>query len=184
MLPFGSLWLPVVLSAVASWILSAISWMVLPLHKADHRAFPDENAALDALRRQGLSAGIYSAPHCDHSNMKDPVIQEKMAKGPIVMLTVLPSGKPSMGKALGLWIGFLLFAGFVTAYIARHALPAGAPPVDVMRITTTVLFGIHVVSQVPPSIWMGRPWKASLTQMIDGAAYSLAGGAIFCWLWP
>lgn len=185
MLSFGSLWLPVVLSAVAAWILSAISWMALPLHKKDWGQVPDEDGLMEAVGKLGLATGQYSVPHCgDHSKMKDPAFQAKLAKGPVFTLTVVPSGMPSMGKALGLWIGYLLLAGFITAYVARHALAPGAACVDVMRVTTTVLFGIHVLSQVPPSIWMGRPWRATFMQMVDGVAYSLAGGAIFCWLWP
>lgn len=185
MLSFGSLWLPVVLSAVAAWLISAISWMVLPFHRGDYGKVPDEDAAMDALRKQGLAAGQYSVPHCgDHAKMREPAFQEKLAKGPVATLTVLPPGPPSMGKALGLWLGYLLVVGVVTAYVARHVLPAGASGLEVMRLTTTVLFGIHVLSQVPPSIWMGRPWRASLTQMFDGVLYSLAGGAIFTWLWP
>jgi hypothetical protein len=36
-MPFGSLWLPVVVSAVAVWLVSAVLHMVLKYHRADHR---------------------------------------------------------------------------------------------------------------------------------------------------
>jgi hypothetical protein len=39
-----SLWLPILLSAIAVWVASAINWMVMPHHESDYRKFPDEDA--------------------------------------------------------------------------------------------------------------------------------------------
>jgi hypothetical protein len=44
-MPFGSLWLQVVIAAVAVFLLSAIAHMVLKLHKADFRKLPDEDGS-------------------------------------------------------------------------------------------------------------------------------------------
>jgi hypothetical protein len=176
--------LPVVLSAIATWLLSAVSWMVLPFHRKDYARLPDEDAAMDAVRQQGLAPGQYAMPFCDHGNMKDPAVQAKMARGPNGIVTILPPGPPRMGKALTLWFGFALLAGAVVSGVARHGLIAGAPGGEVFCVTFTAFLGIHVVSQLPPSIWMGRPWRATLTQMLDGLLYSLAGAGLFAWLWP
>ena len=60
MVTIGALWLPILLSAVAVWVASAIIWMVMPYHKSDFRKLPDEDAALRALTPQGLVPGQYS----------------------------------------------------------------------------------------------------------------------------
>ena len=62
-MPFGSLWLPVVVSAVAVWFLSAILHMVLKYHRADHRQLPDEEAVAQALRAARPGPGIYFLPY-------------------------------------------------------------------------------------------------------------------------
>jgi hypothetical protein len=52
-MPFGSLWLPVLVSAALVWITSAIVWMALPHHKSDFSKLPQEEGVADALRKFG-----------------------------------------------------------------------------------------------------------------------------------
>ena len=47
----ASLWLPIVLSAVAVFIASFVAWMLMPHHKGDWKGFPDEPALAEAIRR-------------------------------------------------------------------------------------------------------------------------------------
>ena len=49
-MPFGSLWLPVVVSAVAVWLVSAVLHMVLKYHRADFKQLANEEAVAPALR--------------------------------------------------------------------------------------------------------------------------------------
>ena len=63
MVTIGALWLPILLSAVAVWVASAVIWMVMPHHKSDFRKLPDEDAALRALTPQRLVPGQYSIPY-------------------------------------------------------------------------------------------------------------------------
>ena len=49
MVTIGALWLPILLSAIAVWVASAIIWMAMPHHKSDWRKLPDEGAARRAL---------------------------------------------------------------------------------------------------------------------------------------
>ena len=51
-MPFGSLWLPVLVAAAAVWIASAIVWMALPHHKKDFSKLPSEDGVAEALRNQ------------------------------------------------------------------------------------------------------------------------------------
>ena len=98
------LWLPILVSTVLVFVASNLVWMVLPHHKSDARRLPDEAGAIDALGKQGLKPGLYRFPWANSmAEMKDPAFVEKLNKGPVALLTVIPSGPFNMGRAMGLW---------------------------------------------------------------------------------
>jgi len=184
-MPFGTLWLPVLVSAGVVWIASAILHMVLPHHKSDFKGLPDEGAAADALRKQKIAPGQYVIPHCnDMKQMKDPEMIKKYEAGPVAIVTVLPSGPPAMGKALALWLVYNVLVSFVVAYVARHTLAPGADGMLVMRMTSTVTFAAYALGGFADSIWMGRPWGHTAKNVIDGLIYGLLTGLTFMLLWP
>ena len=159
-MPFGTLWLPCVVSAVVVWIASALAHMVLKHHKADYRGLPNEEAFAEPMRKMALTPGVYVHPHCpDLSAMKDPAVQARYAKGPVALISVLPTGVPNMGKHLSLWLGFCLLVSFISAYIARHTLPLDADGLDVMQITGTVAWAGYA---------MGRPAGHDLARSAGG----------------
>ena len=49
-MPFGSLWIPVIVSAVVVFVASSILHMALKYHKADVKSLPNEDAVREALR--------------------------------------------------------------------------------------------------------------------------------------
>lgn len=184
-MPFGSLWLPVVVSAVAVWLVSAVLHMVLKYHRADHRPLAEEDGVGHTLRKAAARPGVYMIPHCsDMSLMKDPAFVKKFEDGPVAIITVMPNGMPNMGKSLGLWLGFCLLVSFVTSYIARHALDPGAVGMEVMRLTGTVAFIAYAFGYFQDSIWKGIPWSNSLRGILDAAVYALVTGLVFRFLWP
>ena len=182
---FGSLWLPVIVSAVVVFVASSILHMVLKYHKADYKALPGEDPVREALGKANPAPGVYVTPHCaDMKQMKEPAFKEKYEKGPVALLTVFPKGLPQMPKLLSLWFGFCLLVNFVAAYVARHTLQPGADGLEVMRITGTVAFAGYAVSHLSDSIWKGQPWSNTLRAVIDGAIYALLTGFTFRLLWP
>lgn len=184
-MPFGSLWLPVIVSAIMVFVASSILHMALKYHQADYRSLPNENAVREALTRGNPAPGIYVTPHCtDMKQMKEPAIKEKFEKGPVAILTVLPKGGPKMPKLLALWFGFTLLVSFVAAYVARHTLHPGADRMLVMQITGTVAFAGYALSYVSDSIWKGQPWANTLRAILDGAIYALLTGLTFRLMWP
>lgn len=184
-MPFGSLWLPVVVSAVAVWLLSAVLHMALKYHRADYRRLPDEEAVGAALRDDALTPGYYSIPYCvDGAAMKDPAVQEKFRRGPVALIAVMRSGPPAMGKTLGQWLLFCFLASFVTAYVARNTLSPAALGHLVMQVTGAVAFVAYGFGALQNSIWFGIPWSNTLRALVDAALYSLLTAAIFWWLWP
>ena len=182
-MPFGSLWLPVVVSAVAVWFLSAILHMVLKYHRADYKKLPNEDAAAQALR--GPVPGVYFVPHhTDPSQLKDPAVRKRYEDGPVAIITMMRNGVPAMGKHLLQWFLFCFLVSFVTAYIARHTLPPGEDGLSVLRLTGTVAFLAYGFGYLQDSIWKGILWANSLRGIVDAALYALATGLIFRAFWP
>jgi hypothetical protein len=184
-MPFGTLWLPVVVSALVVWFASALAHMVLKHHKADYRGLPDENAVGEPLRKANLAPGLYVHPYVpDHRKMKDPAVQARYTKGPVAMIYVLPSGPPRMGKYLVLWLGFCLLVSFVAAYVARHTLTLTADGMTVMRITGAVAFAGYVMGDLQDMIWKGQPLGNTVRGVIDAIVYAVLTGLVFRLLWP
>ena len=184
-MPFGSLWIPVLVSAVVVFVGSSILHMALKYHKADFKTLSNEGAVRETLAKGGLAPGIYFTPYCaEMKQMKDPAIREKFEKGPVAMLTIYPKGAPDMRKPLGLWFAFSIFVSFVAAYVARHTLHPGANGMQVLRITGTVAFAAYGLSHVSDSIWKGQPWANTVRALVDGAIYAVLTGLTFRLLWP
>ena len=184
-MPFGSLWIPVVVSAVVVFLASSVVHMLLKYHKADYRGLPQEEAVREALGKTDLAPGVYVTPYCsDMKKMEEPAMKEKYAKGPVALITLLPKGVPAMPKYLTLWFFFSLFVSFVAAYVARHTLQPGADGLLVMRITGSVAFAAYGVSHLSDSIWMGKPWSNTIRALIDAVIYALLTGLTFMVLWP
>ena len=184
-LPFGTLWLPCVVSAIAVWLASAVAHMVLKHHRADYRALPDEDAITEPMRKAALAPGLYVHPHCpDPSKMKDPAVQARYAKGPVAVFTVLPNGVPNIGKHLTLWLGYCLLVSFLAAYVARHTLALDAPGLKVMQITGAVAWVGYALGDLQDMIWKGQPVANTVRGMIDATVYAILTGLVFRLLWP
>lgn len=185
MIPIFSLWAPILVSAVLVFFASWLLHMLLTYHRRDVRQLPDEPGTVEALRRGGLEPGLYVFPYCAKpKEMGSPEMQEKYKKGPIGLLTVLPSGPPNMGKHLGLWFGFCLLVGIFVAYLAGRFLPAGTEYLEVFRFTGTLAFMAYAMGEITDSIWKGQPWGNTLRAIVDGLVYSLLTAGSFGWLWP
>src|SRR5262245_25687317 len=99
MVAISALWLPVLLSAVLVFILSALVHMVVGYHQTDFKMLPDEARTLEILRGEKIPPGEYLFP-CPSSprDMSSPEMVEKYKRGPVGVLTLRPSGAPAMGK--------------------------------------------------------------------------------------
>jgi len=184
-MPFLSLWIPVLVSTVAVFVVSSIMHMALTYHKADYKGLPNEDAVRDVLGKGSLAPGLYQIPHCaDMKSMQKPENLAKFEKGPIAVITVLPNGMPAMPKYLAQWFIFCMFVSFTAAYVARHTLHPGVDGMLVMRITGTVAFTGYGLTHVLDSIWKGQPWSNTGRSLIDGIIYAVTTGATFRLLWP
>ncbi|MCI0362444.1 MAG: hypothetical protein L0219_01095, partial [Phycisphaerales bacterium] len=157
----GQLWLPILLSAVVVFIVSALAWMVSPHHKDDFKPLPNEDGFMSAVRGQNLRPGIYAFPECrDPAKMKDPAFKAKLDAGPTGMLNVFPPGAyTNMGLKMGLSFGFYLLVGIFVAYLASRVLGPG-PKASfgfVFQVTGTVAIMAHCFGTIPNAIWFSTP---------------------------
>src|SRR5437667_11941815 len=118
------LWLPILVSSVLVFVVSSAIHMASPWHKSDYPKVPNEDRLRDALRPLAVPPGDYMVPRpANMKEMRTPEFSEKMKKGPVMVLTVIPTGPPSMTKSLALWSGSCPAAGLSAASVAGRALP-------------------------------------------------------------
>ena len=122
------LWLPILLSAAAVWILSAIVWMALPHHKNDFIALPDEDGFMDSIRRSGIKPGNYVFPDFrGRAAMQSEKTQKALKEGPVGHLSVWQTPVTMGGKMVATFIVYLVVSTLI-AYLTRVALPAAEGP--------------------------------------------------------
>jgi hypothetical protein len=179
------LWLPVVVSAVFVFVVSSLIHMASPWHKSDYPKMPNEDAVRDALRPLAIAPGDYMIPRpANRQEMGSPEFLDKMTKGPVAILTVMPNGPMPMGKSLGLWFVYAVAVGGMAAYVAGHALPDGASYRHVFRIVGVTAFIGYSVALWQMSIWYRRAWSITFKATVDGIIYAALTAGTFGWLWP
>ena len=185
MVPLLSLLVPILLSAVFVFIASSIIHMLTPFHKHDLKRLPDEDAAMNALRPLNIPPGDYALPMAGSMKaMKSPEFLARMKAGPVVLMTVRPSGEFSMTGNLIQWFVYSIVVSVFAGYVAGVALGEGAEYLRVFQIAGCVAFTGYSLALAQTSIWGSRNWGATLRGMFDGLIYGLLTGGTFGWLWP
>ena len=185
MTELASLWLPIILSAVAVFFVSSIIHMVMPWHKNDFPKIPNEDKVMDALRQFNIPPGDYMVPRASSSaDMKSPEFKKKFEEGPVLIVTVRPNGKWDMVTPLLQWFLFTVVVTIFAAYIASRALQADAHYLQVFRFVGASAFMGYSFAYFPNSIWYGRVWSSTIKMAVDGLIYALITAGIFGWLWP
>jgi hypothetical protein len=185
MIPLIALWLPILLSAVIVFFASFIIHMVLAYHKSDYRKLPDEDRVTDAMRSAGVTRGpAYFFPYFSFKEMKSPPVIEKMKRGPVGLLTVLPSGPPAMGKNLVQWFLYCLVISIFAAYLSSQALALGTAYLQVFRVVGIAALLGYGAAHAQESIWNGRSWVVTFKHLFDSVIYAVLTAGTFGWLWP
>ena len=185
MTPLLALLLPILLSAVLVFVLSSVIHMTPLWHKSDYPKVPNEDRLLDALRPLAVPPGDYMMPRVtSREEMRSAAFLEKMKRGPVLVLTVLPNGPMSMGRNLALWFVYCLAVGLFSAYVASRSLAPGAPSDRILLLTGVTAFMGYSLALWQMSIWYARAWGMTLKATLDGVLYALATAAMFAWLWP
>jgi len=185
MVPVLSLWLPILLSAVFVFLVSAFFHMVLPYHQQDFRKLAKEDDFLASMRSLAVAPGDYVAP-CGGSMkaMKDPAFVAKWKQGPIVFLTVMRPEQANMGASLAGWFVYSLVISVFAAYIAGRALAPGTHYLQVFRFAGATAFLGYAAALWQNTIWYKRALSTTLKSTFDGLVYGLVTAGTFGWLWP
>ena len=185
MIPLTALWLPVLLSAIVVFVVSAMVWMVMPHHRNDFAPAEDEDALMDAVRRTVAGTGMYTFPWPPDGEENSEAYRDRLSAGPVGVLRVrAPQSvldmKPAMAKSFLLQV----VVGVFVAYLAASTLESGASYLSVFRVTGTAAFMAYGFIGFQESIWFGLPGKVAFKHALDGLVYALLTAGIFGWLWP
>lgn len=180
-----SLWLPILLSAVAVFVVSSLIHMFSPWHKNDFARLPNEDALRSAVGPLAVPPGDYMVPMATRRDeMRSEPFKEKMRMGPNIIMTVLPNEVVGIGRSLALWFGYLLGVGILSAYIASRALPQGGTNLEIVRFAGATAFIAYAAALWQASIWYRKSWATTIKANVDGIIYALITGWIFALLWP
>jgi hypothetical protein len=185
MTPLDMLWLPILCSSVLVFFISAVINMAPLWHKNDYPRREDQDGILNALAPFTIAPGEYLLPRAkDRNDMQSPEYKEKLAKGPVMMMTVWKYGSTPMALTFFYWFFYTVVIGIFAAYIAGRALPPGAPYLSVFRFTGAVAFLGYSAALWQFTIWFSKPWTATAKMTFDGVIYALLTAGMFGWLWP
>lgn len=181
----SALWLPIVLSAVLVFAASSVIHMLSPWHKNDYPRMPNEDAAMDALRPLAIPPGDYMVPKpASRQDLGSAAFAERLSKGPVFIMTMLPNGMMSMGRSLGLWFVYIVIVSVFAAYITGRALAGGADPMRIIQFAGATAFMGYALALWQMSIWYRRAWSTTIKATVDGLIYAVLTGLVLAWLWP
>ena len=185
MVSIASLWLPILLSAVAVFIASSIIHMFLGYHSADYKRVPAEDEFMAAVRKLDIPPGDYMVPcPTSHAAFKDPAFQEKFKAGPRAMMTVI-GGEVGMGKQLVQWFLYCVLIGITAAYISGRALGPGAHYLQVFRFAgATAFYGYTPRRAGRRRSGTRSPGARRSGTRSTASIYGLVTAGFFGWLWP
>lgn len=186
MTPITALVLPILVATAVVFVLSLIIQAVMPWHKTDFANVPDDDALLNAIRQLNIPPGDYLVPSPRlPGGARNPDFVAKWAKGPSVLMTVIPPSA-NMGRYMGQWFAFTLLVAAIAAWVtgtivgpARHQHHHA-----VFHYGAIITFLAYSLGAWPLSIWYHRRWSTALKSAFDAALYGVATGLVFSWLWP
>lgn len=181
----AQLWLPILLAAVAVFIASSLVHMVFKWHNRDYRKLPNEDEVRAAINAGQPGPGLYMLPQClDEKDWKSETVQAKFREGPVGKLLLRKPGPVSMGAPLLQWFLLNLVVAAIAACAVYGALGLGGDghrAAHTAGVATLLAYGAGSVSD---AIWMGKPWAATLKDLLDALIYAVVTALVFCWLWP
>jgi hypothetical protein len=180
-----SLWLPVLVSAVIVFLASSAIHMGPFWHRGDYPKMPREAEAMDALRPLAIPPGDYFIPRASGmQEMRSAEFKDRLNRGPVAVLTVMPNGRISMRRNLAQWFLFLIVVGIFVALVSCRTLPIGTPYPRVFKVAGTIAFIGYSLALCELSIWYRRAWSLTLKAALDGLIYAALTAGTFGWLWP
>ena len=184
-LGFGSLWLQVLLAAVATFVASALFWTLAPWHRTEFKQLPNEDAVRKALHDQGVTEGQFRIPYSENrEDWKSPEFLRRFENGPVGVFQFETPGPMSMGPRLLKTFALYFFVAFFTAYCLRQAFPTGAAYMKVFQLAGGISLASHAFGHFQDHIWFSKSCRRVTLQFIDSVVYALLTAGIFASMWP
>jgi hypothetical protein len=178
------LWLPILLSAAAVWIIALVVWTALPHHKGDFIGLPDEDGFMEYMRKSGIKPGNYGFPDCrSRAAMESEKVQKAWKEGPVGHLSVWRTPLTMGDKMVATFIVYLVVSTLI-AYLTRVALPGAAPFAKVFQVAATAGILAYCFSSIPTAVWWGSYRRTIVANVVDGILFGVTTGVIFAWRWP
>ena len=179
----ADLWLPILLSTFALWILSFVAWVIAPHHYGDRSKVADEEGLMKYLSDAGVGPGNYFFPYAGSAKQQgDKQYVERYTSGPRGTLNVYDM--PNMAVNMGKTILYFFVTTATIAYITHVACPpadAASTFIKVFRIAGTIGVLAYGTSGALNRVWfVERMW----THIVDGVIYGVVAGLIFASMWP
>lgn len=183
-----TLWLPILLSAAAVWVLSIIFGMPFLHHKHDWVGLAphEEDAFMEFLRTSSIKPGNYLFPDFrTREAMETEKVKKALQGGPVGHLSVWKTPLTMGDKLVGTFVVHLVVSIFI-AYLARVAIPASGPAgfAKVFQVAATAGILAYCFSTIPSALWWGSSKRTIVANVFDGVVFGLVIGAIFAWRWP
>ncbi|MBL0870395.1 MAG: hypothetical protein IBJ18_07465 [Phycisphaerales bacterium] len=179
------LWLPIMISGVAVFVLSALGWMAVNHHAKDQRSLPDSKPLMDALEAMKAEPGVYMFPMaCGHgSKEQKAAAMAEMFKKPTGVIRIWKM--PSMGGNMLSSLAVYLVISVLIAYLGWSAFGATNKSfAELFKVLGTAGVLAYSFAFIPNDIWFQNSRRATVLCVIDGVIYGLATGAIFAAMWP
>ena len=177
------LWLPILLSAAAVWIVATIFGMPFLHHKNDFIGLAGEDVFMDSIRKSSIKPGNYLFPDFrTRDAMESEKVKKALEQGPVGHLSLWQPPLSMGGKLAGTFIVYLVVST-VIAYHATIVLPRPAAFARVFQVVGTAGVLAYSFAFIPNAIWFGAYKRTIVAGILDGIVFGVVTGAIFAWRW-
>lgn len=177
------LWIPILVSAAAVWVASAVAWMAIQHHNKDMQTLPDEKGYIAAIKSMGIKPGVYGYPNMQSCKGMSAEDKKRMMTEPMGILRVWKVDGSMGGPMIATFV-VQLVVSLLIAYLGWEALGPGRSFEKVFQVLGTAGILAYCFGGVCGSIWFQESRRAMVLNFIDGVVYGLVTGAVFAWLWP
>ena len=172
-----------VLSSIVLFVWGYLFWVVSPLRFGVLRTIPNEEAIIDALKKNLPETGVYLSPFAEESRFKEDreaaqkELTEKHKEGPLVQIIYRKNGVDPMSPAT-FASGFanMLVASLLIGLLLKLALPGLASYSS--RVLFVFVAGVFAAVAIDLStpIWFHQPWDLPLfNALYHASSWFLAG---------
>jgi len=172
-----------VLSSIVLFVWGFAFWVISPLRFGVLRTIPNEEAVIDALKKNLPETGVYLSPFAEESRFKEDreaaqkELAEKHKEGPLVQIIYRKNGiDPMSPVTFAAGFANMLVASLLIGLLLKLALPGLASYSS--RVLFVFVAGVFAAVTIDLStpIWFHQPWGLPLfNALYHASGWFLAG---------